>query len=122
MYQQMELPMDIVMRCIIVNRESEDYALHERLLLTDTRRYAVNILKMTEKSRNFVRGINDVITDNMQGHHMGAYAGYVDPELQNAQTEYWGSNYPKLQRIKKAIDPQVSYLITGPLAPFKRMS
>jgi len=68
--------------------------------------YAVNILKMTEKSRNFVRGINDVITDNMQGHHMGAYAGYVDPELQNAQTEYWGSNYPKLQRIKKAIDPQ----------------
>lgn len=66
------------------------------------------MLKMTDTSRNFVRGINKVITDGMQGHQMGAYAGYVDPELPNAQVEYWGNNYPRLQRIKKAVDPQVS--------------
>lgn len=69
--------------------------------------YAVNMLKMTEKSRKFVQGMNDVITSGMKGHKMGAYAGYVDPALPNAQLEYWNSNYPRLQQIKKAIDPQV---------------
>jgi hypothetical protein len=70
--------------------------------------YAVNMLKMTDKSRKFVQGMNDVITNGMQGKHMGAYAGYVDPALPNAQQEYWNSNYPRLQQIKRAVDPQVS--------------
>ena len=70
--------------------------------------YAVNMLKMSEKSRDFVRGINQVVMDGMQGHSMGAYAGYVDMELPDAQREYWGDNYPRLQRIKKVVDPLVS--------------
>ena len=27
------------------------------------------------------------------------------PRLDNAQAQYWGSNLPRLEQIKKAIDP-----------------
>jgi len=35
----------------------------------------------------------------------GAYAGYVDPELVHPQKEYWRTNLPRLEKIKKEVDP-----------------
>jgi FAD/FMN-containing dehydrogenase len=35
----------------------------------------------------------------------GAYFNYTDPGLNDWQTAYWGSNYPRLERIRRDIDP-----------------
>lgn len=68
--------------------------------------YAVDILEVSTTTRAFVQGMNDVITKAMPDHNMGAYAGYVDPALPNAQLQYWNTNYPTLQQVKKAVDPK----------------
>ncbi|KIW00659.1 uncharacterized protein PV09_07846 [Verruconis gallopava] len=68
--------------------------------------YAVNLLRVSDTTRAFVQGMHDVIANSMQGHNLGAYAGFVDPALPNAQLQYWNTNYPRLQQIKAAIDPQ----------------
>jgi FAD/FMN-containing dehydrogenase len=35
----------------------------------------------------------------------GAYFNYTDPSLKNWQTAYYGSNYRRLQSIRRAVDP-----------------
>ncbi|KXZ50823.1 hypothetical protein GPECTOR_15g509 [Gonium pectorale] len=36
---------------------------------------------------------------------IGTYYNYILPSLEDWQRSYWGSNYPRLQRIKAAYDP-----------------
>ncbi|KAH8727692.1 hypothetical protein GQ44DRAFT_94219 [Phaeosphaeriaceae sp. PMI808] len=69
--------------------------------------YAVNILgKISDKTRNFLKGVNDVVATSVPDHKLGAYAGYVDPALGDSSADlYWGGNVEKLQRIKASIDP-----------------
>ncbi|KAF2728744.1 FAD-binding domain-containing protein [Polyplosphaeria fusca] len=44
--------------------------------------YAVNLVgRVTPTIRNFLTGLNKVVTDALPGHKLGAYAGYVDPGL-----------------------------------------
>ncbi|KAF2637132.1 FAD-binding domain-containing protein [Massarina eburnea CBS 473.64] len=68
--------------------------------------YAVNLFgAVTEKNRNFLTGLNKVVTDGL-GHDLGAYAGYVDPALgDDGPSRYWGDNLPRLQQVKKVVDP-----------------
>ncbi len=35
----------------------------------------------------------------------GAYFNYTDPDLKGWQTAYWGSNYQRLLRIRREVDP-----------------
>ena len=69
--------------------------------------YAVNLLgKVNDKTRKFLTGVNQVITDTLPKHELGAYAGYVDPALGDDSAKlYWGENVDRLQRIKAAVDP-----------------
>lgn len=69
--------------------------------------YAVNLFgRVDDKIRNFLTGLNKVVTDSL-GHDLGAYAGYVDRALgDDGPKQYWGSNLPRLQKIKKAVDPK----------------
>jgi FAD/FMN-containing dehydrogenase len=69
--------------------------------------YAVNLFgKVSDKTRKFVTGVNDVVTDALPEHDEGAYAGYVDPALgENSASLYWGGNVERLERIKAQIDP-----------------
>jgi hypothetical protein len=67
--------------------------------------YAVDIGKVSQTTIKFLDGINNIISASLPGVTFGAYPGYVDPLLQNAQTAYWGSNLPRLEAIKAAVDP-----------------
>ncbi|KIM37158.1 Glucooligosaccharide oxidase [Hebeloma cylindrosporum] len=68
--------------------------------------YAIGLGKISQTTRNFLDGINNVIKQAMPGIDFGAYAGYVDAHLPNGQQDYWGANYPRLQQIKAQLDPQ----------------
>jgi hypothetical protein len=54
--------------------------------------YAVNLFgKIGTKTRAFLTGVSDVITDALPDHKKGTYAGYVDPALgTDSASLYWG--------------------------------
>ncbi|KAJ7035579.1 hypothetical protein C8F04DRAFT_511931 [Mycena alexandri] len=87
-----------------VAQNATAYAHRDALFYLQT--YAVDIVGgLSDKTSAFVTGMNDIITASMPGVDFGAYAGYVDPQLKNGPQEYWGTNLPRLQQIKKEIDP-----------------
>ncbi|KAF2431765.1 putative glucooligosaccharide oxidase [Tothia fuscella] len=67
--------------------------------------YGVNIGKLSKKTRDFVNGMDDVLVKGLGGKTLGAYAGYVDPALENAQERYWGGNLGRLREVKGRVDP-----------------
>lgn len=67
--------------------------------------YALGIPSVSQTTKKFLSDVNTLIEDSMPGADLGAYAGYVDPALIDAQTQYWGTNYPRLQLIKRQYDP-----------------
>jgi Berberine and berberine like len=68
--------------------------------------YAVGLKKVTNTTKNFLRGLNTLVTASIPGgKDFGAYAGYVDPELVNGPLEYWRTNLPRLEQIKTLVDP-----------------
>ena len=80
------------------------YAHRDVLLYSES--FGIDIGRVSVTTRDFITGINKVITTAMPNRSFGSYPGYVDPALPNAQEAYWGSNLPELERIKQAIDPQ----------------
>jgi len=87
-----------------VAMDATAYAHRDALFYLQT--YAVDVGGLTDTTRNFVRGINNVISTAMPNDAaLGTYAGYVDPELVNPQQSYWRSNLPRLQMIKRFVDP-----------------
>jgi FAD/FMN-containing dehydrogenase len=68
--------------------------------------YAVGLGVVSQKTKDFLAGINTTIKNGMPGSEdFGAYAGYVDPELVNGPQEYWRTNLPRLEQIKAIVDP-----------------
>ncbi|TAQ90048.1 hypothetical protein B7494_g1626 [Chlorociboria aeruginascens] len=68
--------------------------------------YAIGIPSVSDTTKDFIRNVSHIVTEGMKGVSLGAYAGYVDPELKDAQRAYWGANLPRLERIKREVDPQ----------------
>ncbi|KAK8247643.1 hypothetical protein HDK77DRAFT_507835 [Phyllosticta capitalensis] len=81
----------------------DERAYPHRSVLYFMQSYAITLGRVSQTTRDFLNGINQLIIENVPGVG-GAYAGYVDPFLQNAQQEYWGPNLPRLEQIKADID------------------
>jgi len=67
--------------------------------------YAVGVFGISPTTKGFVTGMNDIMSAAFPGQTLGAYAGYVDPQLSNAQQAYFGSNLQRLEQFKSVIDP-----------------
>ncbi|KAF7371027.1 Reticuline oxidase [Mycena sanguinolenta] len=67
--------------------------------------YAVGIGSLSNTTTAFVTNMSDIVMSSMPGVQFGAYVGYVDPKLTDGPQEYWGTNLPRLESIKAAIDP-----------------
>lgn len=69
--------------------------------------YVVSLFgPVSNTTKSFLNGLNEVIASSRPGALYGTYPGYVDPYLEDPQSAYWGSNLPRLQRIKADIDPK----------------
>ncbi|KAG7094705.1 hypothetical protein E1B28_005524 [Marasmius oreades] len=83
------------------------YAHRDALFYIQT--YAVGLLGVEDRTRQYLNDINNLIESSIPNAKLGAYAGYVDPYLKDGQQQYWGSNYPRLQQIKKELDPKDTF-------------
>ena len=81
-----------------------DYAFAHRNTVYYLDSYGIDIGQVNKTTRGFVQGVHDTIIDNMPKRDWGAYPGYVDPALPNAQEAYWGSNLPRLEQLKLKYD------------------
>ncbi|KAF5311543.1 hypothetical protein D9758_018766 [Tetrapyrgos nigripes] len=59
-----------------------------------------------EDGFTFIDNVVKSVTDNMPADwDYGAYTNYPDDRLENWQQRYYGSNYDRLQQIKREVDP-----------------
>lgn len=84
--------------------DSTSYGHRDALFYLQT--YAVNIGKLSSTTRDFVNGMDSILRDGFPGKTLGSYAGYVDPQLPDAQERYFGANYEKLREVKRVVDPR----------------
>lgn len=88
-----------------VPRDATAYAHRDVLFYMQSYVIGLDGGRVSPTSKKFIRGIADTITRGMPGVDFGVYAGYVDPELEDAQHKYWGGNLKRLEEIKRKYDP-----------------
>jgi FAD/FMN-containing dehydrogenase len=101
-----------------VPQDATAYAHRDALFYMQS--YAVGIEHLSETTREFIAGVNEVIEKGMPEVEFGAYAGYVDPKLDNPQKKYWGSNLERLERIKAVVDPEERFWNPQSIRPSKK--
>ncbi|KAF9893532.1 hypothetical protein FE257_010844 [Aspergillus nanangensis] len=87
---------------------SHETAYAHRDALVWLQSYAINLFgEVSGTTVEFLERLNELtLAGNATDVPYAAYAGYVDPRLgQDGPAAYWGDNLPRLQRIKKEIDP-----------------
>jgi FAD/FMN-containing dehydrogenase len=57
---------------------------------------------VADQSRAWLRGYRDTLRAAIG---RGAYVGYIDADLADWQSAYYGANYARLQQVKKTYDP-----------------
>lgn len=62
-------------------------------------------LPLASKTKNFVTNFHNQVLAASSSTAYGTYPGYVDPALSDGQRQYWDSNLPVLQELKKRWDP-----------------
>lgn len=88
-----------------IAQDATSYAHRDALFYLQS--YAIGLGAVSQKTKDFLTGINTTIKNGMPGSEdFGAYAGYVDPELPNGPQEYWRKNLPRLEQIKAIVDPR----------------
>jgi FAD/FMN-containing dehydrogenase len=63
---------------------------------------------------SFVRGMRSAMTPWLGS---GAYVNYADASITNFGSAYWGANYPRLQQVKKAYDPDALFTFAQAVRP-----
>jgi FAD/FMN-containing dehydrogenase len=58
---------------------------------------------VADASRAWLRGYRDTLRAAIG---RGGYVGYIDPDLADWQSAYYGANYARLQQVKKTYDPE----------------
>jgi len=87
-----------------VPQDATAYAHRDALFYMQS--YAIGVGSVSKKTKAFLKGVKTVLKDGTPGgDEFGAYAGYVDPELENPQQDYWRTNLPRLEQIKSVVDP-----------------
>ncbi len=86
-----------------VPTNSTAYANRDKVLYYQS--YVIG-LPLLSKTKNFVTNFHNQVLAAVPPGTKGTYAGYVDPALPDGQQQYWGSNLPLLQSIKKQWDPR----------------
>ncbi|KAL2072607.1 hypothetical protein VTL71DRAFT_11950 [Oculimacula yallundae] len=87
-----------------VAQDATAYAHRDALFYMQS--YAVGLPKVSGTTKGFLRGLDEIVRRNVEGgEELGCYAGYVDPELRDAQKRYWRGNLGRLEAIKGRVDP-----------------
>ena len=85
--------------------DATSYNHRDTIMLMES--YAISLLGSVQlATKEYLNGLNEIITANRSDvSSFGAYPGFVDPYLEHAQEDYWGTNLPRLQEIKTSLDP-----------------
>ncbi|KAF1814622.1 FAD-binding domain-containing protein [Eremomyces bilateralis CBS 781.70] len=87
-----------------VPQDKTAYAHRDKLFFVQS--YGVGIPTVSQKTKDWLNGVNTIIRDALPNAPFGAYPGYVEPDLADGQEQYWGANLPRLKDIKKMWDPK----------------
>ena len=79
--------------------------------------YVIDALKVSFAAKNFLRGLTELIQDEMPDSTKGTYPGYIDPELDSPNEVYYGDNLPRLSKLKAVYDPKVVFWNPQALEP-----
>lgn len=60
-------------------------------------------------TKRFLNRLHEVVLGNRPPGPLRSYPGYVDPFMKDGQMAYWGTNLPRLQDIKTAVDPKDTF-------------
>ncbi|KAH7322467.1 hypothetical protein B0I35DRAFT_509816 [Stachybotrys elegans] len=101
--------------------DSTAYAHRDKVMFYQS--YVYNIWAPLGKvETELLNDIHRTILDNNPQRPPSTYPGYIDPLLEHPQETYWGTNLPRLQKIKTAWDPKDVFQNPQSVRPLLRVN